>query len=358
LKQIDKWKNFDENIKLNPNIGSFATFLDLYMENRDGVLFTTVYQKPSYEPYYLPFNSIHPLHMKKNIPYTMLLRVMRYCSIFQTYLDEREKLRMALLLNKYPNKLIEEQFNNVLLKCNIDQPLTDFNYDKYRQKVMNSFMKEKFMIDYEAVMFIHFTYCSTMKTFPAKFHLLWNKYFEQSPINETSSFQYGMIIFLIVFTITYCDEHDYKYEEGQKVVLWMNTVGPYHNHQETYNYFSLPFCRENILGVELEYSGVEINYKLDKEKTDFCETTLTQENYDAFTYAIKNHYGYQIFIDDLPIWGAFLVPFQHKMNYLKNQNEQVQGPKNERHVIKPEINKYLDDKDDKGFKIESNSEER
>ena len=55
----------------------------------------------------------------------------------------------------------------------------------------------------------------------------------------------------------------------------MNTVGPYHNRQETYNYFSLPFCRgtkkeishyhetlgENILGVELEYSGVEINYK-------------------------------------------------------------------------------------------------
>ncbi|CAF1368831.1 unnamed protein product [Rotaria sordida] len=104
------------------------------MENRDSILFTTVYQKPSYEPYYLPFNSIHPLHMKKNIPFTMLLRVIRYCSTFQTYLDEREKLRMALLLNKYPNKLIEEQFNNVLLKCNIDQPLTNFNYDKYRQK--------------------------------------------------------------------------------------------------------------------------------------------------------------------------------------------------------------------------------
>ncbi|CAF1350003.1 unnamed protein product [Rotaria sordida] len=151
LKQIDKWKNFDENIKLNPNINTFATFLDLYMENRDGVLFTTVYQKPSYEPYYLPFNSIHPLHMKKNIPFTMLLRVIRYCSTFQTYLDEREKLRMALLFNKYPNKLIEEQFNNVLLKCNIDQPLTNFNYDKYRQEVMNSPIKEKATIDYEAV---------------------------------------------------------------------------------------------------------------------------------------------------------------------------------------------------------------
>ncbi|CAF3961934.1 unnamed protein product [Rotaria sp. Silwood1] len=184
LKQIDKWKNFDENIKLNPNINSFATFLDLYMESCDGVLFTTVYQKPSYEPYYLPFNSIHPLHMKKNIPFTILLRVIRYCSTFQTYLDEREKLRMALLLNKYPNKLIEEQFNNVLLKCNIDQPLTNSNYSKYRQIVIDSPMKQKVSIDYEAVMFIHFTYCSTMKTFPAKFHLLWNKYFEESPINE------------------------------------------------------------------------------------------------------------------------------------------------------------------------------
>ncbi|CAF3807905.1 unnamed protein product [Rotaria sp. Silwood1] len=154
------------------------------MESCDGVLFTTVYQKPSYEPYYLPFNSIHPLHMKKNIPFTILLRVIRYCSTFQTYLDEREKLRMALLLNKYPNKLIEEQFNNVLLKCNIDQPLTNSNYSKYRQIVIDSPMKQKVSIDYEAVMFIHFTYCSTMKTFPAKFHLLWNKYFEESPINE------------------------------------------------------------------------------------------------------------------------------------------------------------------------------
>ena len=34
-----------------------------------------------------------------------------------------------------------------------------------------------------------------------------------------------------------------QYNEGEEVVLWMNTVGPYHNQQETYKYFSLPFCR-------------------------------------------------------------------------------------------------------------------
>jgi len=55
----------------------------------------------------------------------------------------------------------------------------------------------------------------------------------------------------------------------------MNTVGPYHNRQETYSYFSLPFCpgpkkdishyhetlSEALQGVELVFSGLDIDYK-------------------------------------------------------------------------------------------------
>jgi len=55
----------------------------------------------------------------------------------------------------------------------------------------------------------------------------------------------------------------------------MNTVGPYHNRQETYSYFSLPFCEgpkkdishyhetlsEALQGVELVFSGLDIDYK-------------------------------------------------------------------------------------------------
>jgi transmembrane 9 superfamily member 3 len=55
----------------------------------------------------------------------------------------------------------------------------------------------------------------------------------------------------------------------------MNTVGPYHNRQETYAYFSLPFCigskpaishyhetlGEALQGVELEFSGLDIEFK-------------------------------------------------------------------------------------------------
>ncbi len=55
----------------------------------------------------------------------------------------------------------------------------------------------------------------------------------------------------------------------------MNTIGPYHNRQETYKFFSLPFCKgpqevighhhetmgEALQGVELEFSGLQIGFK-------------------------------------------------------------------------------------------------
>ena len=58
-------------------------------------------------------------------------------------------------------------------------------------------------------------------------------------------------------------------------MLWMNTVGPYYNQQETYSYTSLPFCLgsrkevghhhetigEALQGVELTFSGIDIKFK-------------------------------------------------------------------------------------------------
>ena len=67
----------------------------------------------------------------------------------------------------------------------------------------------------------------------------------------------------------------FQYKDGEEVVLWVNTVGPYHNRQETYSYFSLPYCQgpkqfishyhetlgEALQGTELEFSGLEIQFK-------------------------------------------------------------------------------------------------
>merc|ERR1712137_324649 len=97
-----------------------------------------------------------------------------------------------------------------------------------------------------------------------------------------------------------------------------NTVGPYHNRQETDLYFSLPFYRgpketishyhetlgEALQGVELEPSGIPFDFKGLINTTPYCEVELNEEKAKAFSYAVKNHYWYQMYLDDLPIWGV------------------------------------------------------
>ncbi|CAF4037897.1 unnamed protein product [Rotaria sp. Silwood1] len=114
----------------------------------------------------------------------MLLRAIRYCSTFESYLKEHERLRVSLLLNKYSNKIIDEQLKNVLLKFKIDESLVLENDQGNRQKIINSRTKEKAPVDYAKTIFVHFTYCVNMRTFPHKFHSLSSKHFGESPINE------------------------------------------------------------------------------------------------------------------------------------------------------------------------------
>lgn len=48
---------------------------------------------------------------------------------------------------------------------------------------------------------------------------------------------------IVLVGLVLSGEENHRYEKDEHVVLWMNTVGPYHNRQETYEYFSLPFCK-------------------------------------------------------------------------------------------------------------------
>jgi len=122
---------------------------------------------------------------------------------------------------------------------------------------------------------------------------------------------------LLLATICQCDEHDHLYQDGEEVVVWMNTVGPYHNRQETYSYFSLPFCHgpkvtishyhetlgEALQGTELEHSGLNVEFRTNVPKTEYCQVNLDETTLKSFMYAVKNHYWYQMYVDDLPVWG-------------------------------------------------------
>ncbi|XP_023323910.1 transmembrane 9 superfamily member 3 [Eurytemora carolleeae] len=128
---------------------------------------------------------------------------------------------------------------------------------------------------------------------------------------------FRIVLFVLPVLLVSGDEHDHVYKDNEEVVLWMNTVGPYHNRQETYGYFTLPFCQgpkpsidhyhetlsEALQGTELEISGLEIDFKSDSSKTPYCKITLEDKSLKALLYAVKNHYWYQMYLDDLPIWG-------------------------------------------------------
>ncbi|KAG2615130.1 hypothetical protein PVAP13_3NG032700 [Panicum virgatum] len=111
-------------------------------------------------------------------------------------------------------------------------------------------------------------------------------------------------------------ESDHKYKAEEPVKLWVNKVGPYNNPQETYNYYSLPFCQpsenpihkwgglgEVLGGNELIDSQLEMKFLRNEEKGFICTLELDSKKVQQFADAIENSYWFEFFIDDLPLWG-------------------------------------------------------
>ncbi|XP_023541889.1 transmembrane 9 superfamily member 1-like [Cucurbita pepo subsp. pepo] len=122
--------------------------------------------------------------------------------------------------------------------------------------------------------------------------------------------------FLFLLSPALAAESDHKYQPGESVVLWVNKVGPYNNPQETYNYYSLPFCHpsgdsahkwgglgEVLGGNELIDSQIEIKFLKNMDRTTICPLHLDEAKVELFKNAIQRSYWLEFFIDDLPLWG-------------------------------------------------------
>jgi len=84
-------------------------FLDTTVKiDTNGKLYTDLYCKPTDSHNYLLFDSAHPQHCKRSLPYSQLLRVRRIC----TYIDDFDKNSLILASHfkrrGYPNEIIEE----------------------------------------------------------------------------------------------------------------------------------------------------------------------------------------------------------------------------------------------------------
>lgn len=59
-----------------------------------------------------------------------------------------------------------------------------------------------------------------------------------------------------------------------------------------------------LLNVSISSNNQSYKIVDNVRKTEYCAVQLNEEKYKAFVYAVKNHYWYQMYIDDLPIWGV------------------------------------------------------
>jgi hypothetical protein len=99
IQFLDEANQWHPNIKLDYKISQSLPFLDVLLTNSNGILSTSVYRKPSAEPYVVPFISDHPQHVFSNIIQTALTRAVRYSSTFETFNYERCYIKLMLLYN-------------------------------------------------------------------------------------------------------------------------------------------------------------------------------------------------------------------------------------------------------------------
>ncbi|KAI6677238.1 hypothetical protein NL676_038034 [Syzygium grande] len=108
---------------------------------------------------------------------------------------------------------------------------------------------------------------------------------------------------------------DHRYKDGEAVPLYANKVGPFHNPSETYRFFDLPFCSpENVKdkpealgevlnGDRLVSAPYKLNFKEEHDSKAVCKRKLSKEDVARFRAAVKKDYYFQMYYDDLPIWG-------------------------------------------------------
>jgi transmembrane 9 superfamily member 3 len=109
----------------------------------------------------------------------------------------------------------------------------------------------------------------------------------------------------------------------------LDQVGPYANPQEAYEYYTLPYCApdtkhhpeakdtgkwnelkihslgERLGGHSLRHSGHDVTFDPEgAPKSESCTTkALTAQEATRFAKAIQHRWFYQMYLDDLPVWG-------------------------------------------------------
>lgn len=123
------WNSGDNNLsvfknilnELNPDIKFTAdeslnriSFLDILLTKQDEVIMTDVYYKPTDTHQYLHFNSCHPRHTKRAIPYNLSRRICTIVNDDSVKIQRLQELKKYLKKQSYPDKIIDDAIEKTM----------------------------------------------------------------------------------------------------------------------------------------------------------------------------------------------------------------------------------------------------
>lgn len=117
------WNSGDNNLKtfkeilneLNPDIKFTAeesldriSYLDILLTKQDEVIMTDIFYKTTDTHQYLHFNSCHPRHTKRAIPYNLARKTCTIVNSETVKIQRLHQLKQFLMKRNYPEKIIDD----------------------------------------------------------------------------------------------------------------------------------------------------------------------------------------------------------------------------------------------------------
>jgi len=127
-----------------------------------------------------------------------------------------------------------------------------------------------------------------------------------------------------------------KYADGARVPVEVNTVGPYNNPTERYQYYEkLPFCKPQkpskshegsaLAGDRPRSSDYEIFFKQNTEvPKELCTKTISQNDIKEFVDSIKADYTFDFFMDGLLADGFIGERVTEQQDFHDHSHEETQ----------------------------------
>lgn len=127
---------------------------------------------------------------------------------------------------------------------------------------------------------------------------------------------YSSFFSLILFIASLRTIDSSRFHAHDHIALLANTVGPFNNPTETYRYYSLPFCEgtgkqsrhkqdlgETLSGSRKVTTPYDVTFLDPVPWRQLCEDYLDADDIKQLKDAIEDDYFFEMFIDDLPMWG-------------------------------------------------------